>query len=129
VAERRFVLIRLRRSRCGAGAAGTGIYGILANSVAERNAGDWRARRAGRRARRSVALVLRRGLALTAVEWCWDWAGCRGSRAVASLLYGTSRWIRRLWRGAVLLLALRRGVRGAAAGAANVDPMEALRSE
>ncbi|HWE85363.1 MAG TPA: ABC transporter permease [Terracidiphilus sp.] len=133
VAERRFVLILFEAFALVALAlAGTGIYGILANSVAERTRemGVRAALGAGRRD--LVALVLRRGLALTAVGVVLGLGGAAvASRAVASLLYGTSPLDPATY-GAVAALLVAIAVLACVAPArraANVDPMEALRSE
>ncbi|HTX77732.1 MAG TPA: ABC transporter permease [Terracidiphilus sp.] len=133
VAERRFVLILFEAFALVALLlAGTGIYGILANSVAERTREI--GVRAALGAARSdlVALVLRRGLALTGVGVALGLGGAAlASRAVAALLYGTSPLDPATY-GAVATLLVAIAVLACVAPArraANVDPMEALRSE
>lgn len=133
VAERHFVLILFEAFALMALVlAGTGIYGILANSVAERT------REMGVRAALGasrgdlVALVLRRGLALTAAGVVVGLCGAAlASRAVASLLYGTSPLDPATYAAvAALLLAIAvLACVAPARRAAGVDPMEALRSE
>ena len=133
VAERRFVLLLFEVFALVAlMLAGSGIYGILANSVAER------AREMGVRAALGasrghlVTLVLRRGLVLAAVGVVLGLGGAAAaSRAVASLLYGTSS-LDPLTYGAVAALLLAIAVLACVAPArraASVDPMQALRSE
>jgi putative ABC transport system permease protein len=133
VAERRFVLILFEAFALVALAlAGTGIYGILANSVAERTREIGVRAALGAARADLVALVLRRGLALTAVGVVLGLGGAAvASRAVASLLYGTSPLDPATYGAvAVLLLAIAAVACVAPARrAANVDPMEALRSE
>jgi len=133
VAERRFVLILFEAFALVALVlAGTGIYGVLANSVAER------AREMGVRAALGasrgdlVALVLRRGLALAAAGVAVG-LGCAAlaSRAVAALLYGTSS-LDPLTYGAVAALLLAIAIIACvvpARRAACADPIAALRSE
>lgn len=133
VAERHFVLILFEAFALMALVlAGTGIYGILANSVAERM------REMGVRAALGasrgdlVTLVLRRGLALTAVGVVLGLGGAAlAGRAVASLLYGTSSLDPLTYAAvATLLLAIAFVACWAPARrAAGVDPIQALRTE
>jgi putative ABC transport system permease protein len=133
VAERRFVLVLFEAFALVALVlAGSGIYGILANSVAERT------REMGVRAALGASrgdlmgLVLRRGIALAGVGVVLGLFGAAlASRAVASLLYGTSS-LDPLTYAAVAALLLVIAVIACvapASRAARVDPIEALRSE
>ncbi|MGA7255314.1 MAG: ABC transporter permease [Terracidiphilus sp.] len=133
VAQRHFVLILFEAFALVALVlAGTGIYAILANSVAER------AREMGVRAALGasrgdlVVLVLRRGLALAGLGVVLGLGGAAlASRAVASLLFGTSS-LDPLTYAAVATLLLAVAVIAClvpARRAALVDPLEALRSE
>jgi putative ABC transport system permease protein len=133
VAERHFVLILFEAFALVALVlAGSGIYGILANSVAERTREMGVRAALGASRSQLVALVLRRGLALSGLGVVLGLCGAAlSSRAVASLLYGTSR-LDPLTYAAVAALLLVIAVVACVAPArraARVDPIEALRSE
>jgi putative ABC transport system permease protein len=133
VAERRFVLILFEAfSLVALVLAATGIYGILANSVAERT------REIGVRAALGasrgdlVGLVLRQGLVLAGVGVAVGLgASLLAMRALASLLFGVSDLDPVTYAGVTALLL---GVAVAAClvparRAALIDPMQALRAE
>jgi putative ABC transport system permease protein len=112
--------------------AGVGIYGTLSGRVAERTReiGVRAALGASRRA--IVALVLRRGLMLTALGIALGvLTSVAATRAIASLLYGVSRLDALTYLGVAVLLG---AVALVAAGvpawrAARVDPALPLRAE
>ena len=133
VAERHFVLILFEAFALVALVlAGSGIYGILANSVAERTREMGVRAALGASRRQLVALVLRRGLTLTGAGVLLGLCGAALlSRAVASLLYSTSS-LDPLTYAAVAALLLVIAILACVAPArraARVDPMQALRSE
>jgi putative ABC transport system permease protein len=133
VAERRFVLILFEAfSLVALVLAATGIYGILANSVAERT------REMGVRAALGASrgdllgLVLRQGLVLAAAGSALGLAASLlATRALTALLFGVSHLDPATYGGvtALLLLVAAAACLAPALRAARIDPMEALRSE
>lgn len=133
VAERRFVLILFEAfSLVALVLAATGIYGILANSVAERT------REIGVRAALGasrgdlLALVMRQGLALVAAGVVLGLgASLLATRALTSLLFGVSHLDPLTYAGVIAMLLSVAAVSCLvpARRAALLDPMQALRSE
>jgi putative ABC transport system permease protein len=133
VAERRFVLILFEAfSLVALVLAATGIYGILANSVAERT------REIGVRAALGasrgdlLALVMRQGLALVLAGVALGLgASLAATRALTSLLFGVSHLDPLTYAGviATLLCVAAAACLIPAVRAARLDPMQALRSE
>jgi len=133
IADRRFALVLFEAFGLAALLlAATGIYGVLSGGVTER------VREIGVRAALGaapgdiVALVVRRGLALTFAGLLLGIAGAAaGTRAVSALLFGVSRLDAATYLSVVALLA---GVAVLAAAlpamrAARIDPATTLRSE
>jgi putative ABC transport system permease protein len=133
VAERRFVLILFEAfSLVALVLAATGIYGILANSVAERT------REIGVRAALGasrgdlLALVMRQGLALVVAGVALGLgASLLATRALTSLLFGVSHLDPLTYAGVIAMLLSVAAVACLvpARRAALLDPMQALRSE
>ncbi len=133
VAERRFVLILFEAfSLVALVLAATGIYGILANSVAERT------REIGVRAALGasrgdlLALVMRQGLALVVVGVAVGLGlSLAATRALTSLLFGVSHLDPLTYAGVIAMLLSVAAVACLvpARRAALLDPMQALRSE
>jgi putative ABC transport system permease protein len=132
-AERRFVLILFEAfGLLALVLAASGIYGVLAGSVAERT------REIGVRAALGasrggiVTLIVRQGMRLTSIGACLGLAGALlASQAIAALLFGISRFDPLTYFSAVVLLAI---VSASAClvpawRAARIDPMVALRYE
>lgn len=133
VARRRFVLVLFESfSLVALVLAATGVYGILSNSVAERTREIGVRAALGASRRNLVVLVLREGLGLTAVGLLFGMAGAAlSSRALSALLFGTSS-LDPLTYITVLALFLCVSVIASLLPswrAANIDPVEALRSE
>jgi putative ABC transport system permease protein len=132
-AERRFALILFAAFALVALVlAATGIYGVLAGSVAERTR-EMGVRSALGASRTDIlTLVIRQGMLLAAVGIAIGVVGAAAaSQAVASLLYGVSRLDPVTYVGVILLLG---GVALGACGipawrAAKVDPASTLRAE
>ena len=133
IADRRFALVLFEAFGLAALLlAATGIYGVLSGGVTER------VREIGVRAALGaapgdiVALVVRRGLALTFAGLLLGIPGAAaGTRAVSALLFGVSRLDAATYLSVVALLA---GVAVLAAAlpamrAARIDPATTLRSE
>jgi putative ABC transport system permease protein len=133
VDERRFVLILFEAfSLVALVLAATGIYGILANSVAERT------REIGVRAALGasrgdlLALVMRQGLALVVAGVALGLgASLLATRALTSLLFGVSHLDPLTYAGVIAMLLSVAAVACLvpARRAALLDPMQALRSE
>jgi putative ABC transport system permease protein len=131
--ERRFVLILFEAFGLAALLlAAIGIYGILAGSVTERTREIGVRAALGATRADILALVLRQGLAMTsaglAIGLC---AALAAARALDAMLFGVS-WLDGLtYLGATLLLFALSAIACfiPARRAANIDPMEALRSE
>jgi putative ABC transport system permease protein len=131
--QRRFVLMLFQAfALVGLLLAATGVYGVLSGSVTERTR-EIGVRTALGASRSSIlALVMRQGMALTAIGVALGLTGAIvASRAIATLLFGISPFDP-LTYAAVSILLL--GVSAFAClvparRAASVDPMEALRAE
>ncbi len=112
--------------------AATGIYGVLAGSVAERMREIGVRSALGASRSNILALVIRQGMALTAIGIAIGLVGAAAaSTAVVSLLYGVSRLDPVTYVGVIVLLS---GVALGACGipawrAAKVDPASTLRAE
>jgi len=133
VAERRFVLILFEAfSLAALLLAATGIYGMLANTVAERTR-EMGVRAALGASRASLlALVMRQGMAMTAAGVALGLgASALATRALASLLFGVSHLDALTYTcvAAVLLAVAVMACVVPARRAALLDPMEALRNE
>jgi predicted permease len=133
VAERRFVLMLFEAfSLVALLLAATGIYGILANSVAERTREIGVRAALGASRADLLGLVLRQGLALAAVGAAVGLgASLAATRALDSLLFGVSHLDPLTYAGVTALLL---GVAAVACfvparRAAAIDPMQALRAE
>jgi predicted permease len=132
-AERRFALILFAAFALVALVlAATGIYGVLAGSVAERTREIGVRSALGASRTDILGLVIRQGMLLAAIGIAIGLVGAAAaSQAVASLLYGVSRLDPVTYVGVIILLA---GVALGACGipawrAAKVDPASTLRAE
>ena len=132
-AERRFTLLLLAAFAAVALAlAVTGIYGVLSNSVTERTREIGVRSALGATRADILALVVREGMVLTMVGVAIGLAGAvAASRAIAAMLFDTSRLDPLTYLGVILVLV---GVSAAAAAvpawrAARVDPSVTLRAE
>ena len=132
-AERRFALILFAAFALVALVlAATGIYGVLAGSVAERTREIGVRSALGASRTDILGLVIRQGMTLTAIGIAIGLVGAAAaSQAVASLLYGVSRLDPVTYVGVIVLLG---GVASGACGvpawrAAKVDPASTLRAE
>jgi putative ABC transport system permease protein len=132
-AERRFILILFEAfGIVSLLLAAVGLYGVLSGSVAERIHEIGVRMALGATRGNVLALALRDGLRLTAFGLAIGLCGAfAASRAIASLLFGTSALDPVSWFGTLALLAVVAVLacwvpawRGA-----NVDPASALRSE
>jgi putative ABC transport system permease protein len=133
VAERRFVLVLFEAfSLVALVLAATGVYGILANSVAERTREIGVRAALGASRGKLLALVMRQGLALVLAGIALGLgASLAATRALTSLLFGVSHLDPFTYGGVIAVLL---GVATAAClvparRAAMLDPMQALRSE
>jgi len=112
--------------------AGIGLYGVLSGSVTER-AREIGIRSALGASREGIrALVVRQGLALTAIGGAIGLVGAAAaSEALATLLFGVSRLDPLTYLGVGLLLALVSVVACwiPASRAARVDPLTALKAD
>jgi putative ABC transport system permease protein len=112
--------------------AATGIYGVLAGSVAERTREIGVRSALGASRADILGLVIRQGMLLAAIGIAIGLVGAAAaSQAVASLLYGVSRLDPVTYVGVIVLLG---GVALGACGipawrAAKVDPAGTLRAE
>jgi putative ABC transport system permease protein len=132
-AERRFALILFAAFALVALVlAATGIYGVLAGSVAERTREIGVRSALGASRADILGLVIRQGMLLAAIGIAIGLVGAAAaSQAVASLLYGVSRLDPVTYVGVIVLLG---GVALGACGipawrAAKVDPAGTLRAE
>jgi putative ABC transport system permease protein len=132
-AERRFALVVFEAFALVALAlAATGIYGVLAGSVAERTREIGVRSALGATRRDILALVVRQGMALTAAGVVIGLIGAAGaSGAIVTLLFGVSRLDPLTYLSVVGMLL---GVSGIACWlpawrAARVDPTIALRAQ
>jgi putative ABC transport system permease protein len=133
IAERRYVLILFEAfSLMALLLAATGIYGVLSSSVAERTREIGVRAALGATRADILTLVLRQGMTLTALGLSIGLGGAvLASRAVAVLLFGVSHLDALTYVGVSMLLL---GVSACAClapalRAANIDPVQALRSE
>jgi putative ABC transport system permease protein len=111
---------------------GVGIYGMLSGRVAERTREIGVRAALGASRGSLVALVLRRGLALTALGIALGMgASAAATRAITSLLYGISPLDAVTYLGVALLLGAVALVAGSVPAwrAARVDPVLPLRAE
>jgi len=132
-AERRFVLILFEAFGLVALAlAASGIYGVLAGSVAERTRELGVRSALGASRGGIVALVMRQGMKLTAIGAALGVLGALlASHALTAMLFGISRFDPLTYFVAIVLLA---GVAASACAipawrAARIDPIVALRYE
>lgn len=133
VAERRFVLILFEAfSLVALLLAATGIYGILANNVAERTREIGVRAALGASRADLLGLVLRQGLVLAIVGVTLGLAASLlATRALTSLLFGVSHLDPMTYAGvtAVLLVIAALACIVPAWRAARLNPMQALRAE
>ena len=133
VAQRRFVLILFEAFGLVALVlAASGIYGLLASSVAERTREIGVRTALGASRADILALVVGQGLKLTLVGLLIGLGGAMlASRAIATLLYGVSRLDPVTYAGVAFLLLCVSAIAclAPARRAASVDPMQALRNE
>jgi len=133
VAERRFVLVLFEAfSIVALVLAGTGIYGVLSSSVAERTREIGVRSALGASKASILTLVLSQGLLLTALGLAFGLCGAIvASRAIAALLFGVSHLDPITYVGVTALLLCVSAIACLipARRAASVDPMQALRSE
>ena len=133
VAQRRFVLILFEAfSLVALLLAATGIYGLLASTVAERTREIGVRAALGASRADILALVMRQGLVLTALGLAIGLgAAMLASGAMAALLFGVSRLDPMTYAGVTLLLLAVSAIACLVPGrrAAGIDPMQALRSE
>ncbi len=132
-AQRRFALIIFEAFALVALIlAATGIYGVLSGSVAERMREIGVRAALGASRGNILALVVRQGMALTALGIAIGVIGAAAaSQAIVAMLFGVSRLDPVTYLGVILLLA---GVAVIACGvpawrAAQVDPASTLRAE
>jgi len=133
LSERRFVLVLFEAFGLVALVlAGSGIYGVLSSSVAERTREIGVRAALGATRAGILALILRQGLSLAALGLAIGMGGAMlASRAVASLLFGVSRLDPLTYAGVAALLLGVSAIACLAPGrrAVNIDPVQALRSE
>lgn len=133
VAERRFVLVLFEAFGLVALVlAATGLYGVLASTVAERVREIGVRTALGASRANILALIVRQGISLTALGLLIGLGGAMlSSRAVAALLFGVSRLDPVTYAGVAVLLLCVSAVACLvpARRAASIDPMQALRSE
>jgi predicted permease len=132
-AERRFVLILFEAFGIVALAlAASGIYGVLAGSVAERTREIGVRSALGASRRGIIALIVRQGMRLTGVGALLGVASAAlASQAIASLLFGVSRFDPITYLAAVVTLAAVAALACVVPAwrASRIDPMVALRYE
>jgi putative ABC transport system permease protein len=132
-AERRFILVLFESFGLVALVlAAIGLYGVLSGSVAERVREIGIRMALGATRRNVLSLVLRDGMRLTAFGMVLGiFAASAASRAIASLLFGTSAVDPLAWLGMIALLAVVAALACwvPAWRSANVDPAITLRSE
>lgn len=132
-AERRFALILFEMFGIAALVlAAAGIYGVLSGSVSERMHEIGIRSALGASRANILALVVRQGMALTGLGVAIGLSGAvAATRAIATLLFGVSRFDPVTYVGVIALLV---GVSAIACGvpawrAARVDPAATLRAE
>ncbi len=132
-AERRFALVLFQAFALAALVlAAAGIYGVLSGSVAERTREIGVRSALGATRATILGLVLRQGLALTALGIALGLAGAAvATRAIAAMLFGVSRLDPVTYLGVIALLAT---VSAIACGvpawrAARLDPATTLRAD
>jgi putative ABC transport system permease protein len=132
-ANRRFALILFEVFGLAALAlAAAGIYGVLSGSVAERTRELGVRAVLGASSRDILALVVRQGMTLTGLGVLAGLAGAAtASRAIVTLLYGTSRLDPATYAAVIALLGVVAVLASAVPAwrAARVDPAITLRSE
>lgn len=133
VAQRRFILILFEAFGLVALLlAATGIYGLLASTVAERTREIGVRAALGASRADILSLVVGQGLKLTLFGLLIGLGGAMlASRAIATLLYGVSRLDPLTYAGVAFLLLCVSAIAcfAPARRAASVDPMQALRNE
>ena len=131
--ERHFVLMLFEAfAMAGLVLAATGLYGVLAGSVAERTREIGVRSALGASRGNILALVLREGMALTAAGIVAGLAaGVAASHAIASLLFGVSRFDPFTYVAVATLLLCVSGIACflPARRAVSINPVEALRAE
>jgi putative ABC transport system permease protein len=131
--ERRFVLILFEAFGLVALAlAGSGIYGVLSGSVAERTREIGVRSALGATRGGIVALIVRQGMTLTALGALLGVAGALlASQALGALLFGISRFDPFTYIAAIVLLSAVAAIACILPSwrAARIDPMVALRYE
>ncbi len=132
-AQRHFVLILFEAFGLVALVlAATGLYGVLAGSVAERTREIGVRTALGASRGRIVALVVRQGITLIGIGVALGLAGALiASQAIAAMLFGVSRLDPLTYTGVTLLVSAVSAIACSipARRAAKVDPMVALRYE
>ena len=131
--ERRFVLMLFEAfALVGLVLAATGIYGVLSGNVTERTR-EIGVRAALGASRSSIlALVIRQGMSLTVLGVLIGLSGAvAASRAIATLLFGVSRFDPLTYVAVTVLLLCVSGIACfvPARRAASVNPVDALRAE
>ena len=133
IAQRRFVLVLFEAFGLVALVlAATGIYGVLSSSVAERTREIGVRTALGASRANILALIVRQGMAVTALGVALGLGGAMiASRAVDLLLFGVSRLDPITYAAVAALLMLIAAIACLvpARRAAGIDPMQALRSE
>ena len=112
--------------------AASGIYGVLAGSVAERTREIGVRSALGASRRGIIALIFRQGMALTGIGALLGVAGALiASRAIAAMLFNISRFDPLTYLTALVLLAVVAAMACLipAWRASRIDPMAALRYE
>lgn len=129
--QRRFVLVVLAAfALCALILAGVGVYGVLAENVAERTREIGVRSALGASRDHILILVIRQGMMLTAIGVVIGLAGAAAaSEALVTLLFDVSRLDVMTYLTVAVLVALVSGVACAipAARAARVDPLTTLR--
>jgi predicted permease len=133
IAQRRFVLILFQAfSLVALVLAATGIYGVLASSVAERTREIGVRTALGATRNDILALIVRQGMTLTAIGLVFGLGGAMlASRAIDALLFGVSHLDPFTYAAVVALLISVAAIASfvPARRAAGIDPMQALRGE
>ena len=133
VSERKFVLVLFEAFGLVAlMLAGTGIYGVLAGSVAERTREIGVRSALGATRAGILALILRQGMSLAALGLAAGLGGAMlASRAVTSLLFGVQQLDPVTYAGvtALMLAVCAIACLAPARRAVSIDPVQALRNE